>query len=81
MTGWTFMTEPQGDTLSFYDTTEVIYKMFREKSIRIFGIHGQGDGDVQFQKGYFENSLELYLPDDTYDIAHIAEMIGIIGRF
>ena len=69
--------EPCGDKLNFYDTMELIYKYFKNKSIRVFGTR-IGDGDVQLKWGYFENSIEVYLPYDHYDFMHVSEIIKVI---
>ena len=68
---------PNGETLDFDMTMEILYDHFKNNSIRVFGIR-VGEGDVQLKGGYFENSVEVYLPYDHYDMVHVAELINII---
>ena len=72
--------EPHGQSMSFDETLDVMYKLFKDKSLRVFGMSGGDEGDVQLKRGFFENSLEVYLPDDVYDIAHVAEIVDIIDQ-
>ena len=72
--------EPHGQSMSFDETVDVMYKLFKDKSLRVFGISGGDEGDVQLKRGFFKNSLEVYLPDDVYDIAHVSEIVDIIDQ-
>ena len=72
--------EPHGEMLSFNDTLDIMYKLFKDRSIRIFGMSGGDEGDVQLKRGFFKNSLEVYLPDDEYDIAHVAKVVDIVNQ-
>ncbi len=72
--------DPHGLMLSFNDTLETMYRLFKDRSIRIFGIRGGDVGDVQLKRGYFKNSLEVYLPDDAYDIAHVSKIVDIVDQ-
>ena len=81
MMNHTFTSERYGETMTFYDTMETIYKLLHDRSIRVFGTRAErGMGDVQIKRGVFKNALEVYLPNDDYDVAHVSEVIDILDQ-
>ena len=70
---------PNGEILDFDMIMDILYDHFKYNSIRVFGMR-VGEGDVQLKGGYFENSVEVYLPYNHYDMVHIAELINVIER-
>lgn len=76
-----FSSERYNQSMVFDDVMDGLYKLFKQRSIRVFGIHAAGGvGDLQIKRGYFENSLDVYLPRDEYDLAHVDEMIDMIDQ-
>ena len=82
MLDYTFRPEYSGNKMTFEDVQYALQHIFKGKWLRVLGIKpiDAKEGHVHIRQGWHKQSLNVYLPWDTYDLLQVDQVVEIVDQ-